>query len=109
MTDLLHQNFIEVEGNGVDALFWIIYEGEKYLFKPINDAEYNVWGEVLSSCLAEYLNIPHVDYRIAKFGDKMGVVTKSMIKGKEKLILGSELFQDFYNFYPSKEDNFYKL
>lgn len=105
LKDLLKQKFIEVEGNGVDALFWITYNGEKYLFKSLNDSKYNVWGEILSSYMAEYLNILHAEYRIASFDGKLGVISKSIIKGKEKLILGSELFQEFYNLYPYKNDN----
>lgn len=45
---LSSQSFIELEGNGKDALCWIIYDNEKYLFKPLEEADYNVWGELLS-------------------------------------------------------------
>lgn len=105
MKELLKEDFIDLEGNGVDALMWFTYEGERYLFKPLREAKINVWGEILSSYLAEYLNIPHAEYRIASFNGQLGVVTKSIIKGKEKLILGSEIFQEFMNRYPYKEKN----
>lgn len=103
MKELLHKDFIELEGNGVDALMWFTYEGERYLFKPLKEAKINVWGEILSAYLAEYLGIPHAEYRIATFNGQLGVVTKSIIKDKEKLILGSELFQEFMNKYPYKK------
>lgn len=102
MKELLQKDFVELEGNGVDALMWFNYEGERYLFKPLKDAKINVWGEILSSYLAEYLGIPHAEYRIASFNGQLGVVTKSIIKGKEKLVLGAELFQEFMNQYPYK-------
>ena len=102
MKELLQKDFVELEGNGVDALMWFNYEGERYLFKPLKDAKINVWGEILSSYLAEYLDIPHAEYRIASFNGQLGVVTKSIIKGKEKLVLGAELFQEFMNQYPYK-------
>lgn len=94
--DFIKQNFIELEGNGIDAFFWFYYKGEKYLFKSIEEPEINIWGELLSCEMAEYLNIPHAEYYAAKFKNKIGIITKSIVKDNEKLILGSELFQKFY-------------
>lgn len=93
--DLLKQDFIEVEGNGVDALFWLKYQGDKYLFKPVNNATYNVWGEILSQRVAEDLNLSCAKYRIAFFKDQIGVLSKSFLKSDEKLIMGSELIQEY--------------
>ena len=52
---LSSQSFIELEGNGKDALCWIIYDNEKYLFKPLEEADYNVWGELLSEEIAKFI------------------------------------------------------
>ena len=93
--DLCKQDFIELEGNGVDALFWLKYKGDKYLFKPVNNAIYNVWGEILSQRVAEDLGFNCAEYRIATFKDQIGVLSKSFLKGDEKLIMGSELIQEY--------------
>lgn len=97
LKDLYLQPFIELEGEGTDALCWIKYQGDSYLFKSLKDFEYNVWGELLSEEFAKRLNIPCASYRAAYFGNKKGVLSKQMLKSDETLILGSEIFQDFFN------------
>lgn len=97
LKELYSMPFIEIEGEGVDALFWIKYKNDSYLFKVLPDFEYNVWGELLSEEFAKRLNIPCASYRAAYFGDKKGVISKQMLKDDETLILGSEIFQDFFN------------
>lgn len=106
LLDLYDKPFIEMEGNGVDAMFWINIDNERYLFKPLKDAKYNAWGELLSSKLSEYLSIPCAKYRYAKFGNLEGVITKSFIKEDETLILGSEVMQKFFN-KKKKKSNIY--
>lgn len=100
LQSLYKQPFIEVEGNGVDALLWIAYHGEKYLFKPLKDADINMWGELLSQKFAEFFNIPTASYRAASFGNLKGVLTKSFLRSDETLVLGSEIFQEFIDTYP---------
>lgn len=97
LKELYSMPFIEIEGEGVDALCWIKYKNDSYLFKALPDFEYNVWGELLSEEFAKRLNIPCASYRAAYFGDKKGVLSKQMLKEDETLILGSEVFQDFFN------------
>ncbi len=97
LKELYSMPFIEIEGEGVDALCWIKYKNDSYLFKALPDFEYNVWGELLSEEFAKRLNIPCASYRAAYFGDKKGVLSKQMLKEDETLILGSEIFQDFFN------------
>ncbi len=97
LKELYSMPFIEIEGEGVDALCWIKYKNDSYLFKVLPDFEYNVWGELLSEEFAKRLNIPCASYRAAYFGDKKGVISKQMLKDDETLILGSEIFQDFFN------------
>ena len=95
LEDLYKQNFIELEGNGVDALFWIKYKGEKYLFKPTKLYEYNVWGELLSEEIAKEMGLKSAEYRIATLGNMKGVITKSVLKKDETLIMGTQLFQEY--------------
>ena len=93
--DLAKNDFIELEGEGKDALCWIIYDDDKYLFKPLDEANYNQWSELLSQEIAKILNIPCAQYRLATLGEKKGVLTKSFLKKDDTLILGSELYQNF--------------
>ncbi len=97
LQDFYQQPFVEMEGVGVDALCWISYRGQKYLFKPIDDFSYNVWGELLSQEVAREMGISCASYRAASLGNLKGVITKSFIKQNETLILGGEVFQRFLN------------
>lgn len=94
---LSSQSFIELEGNGKDALCWIIYDNEKYLFKPLEEADYNVWGELLSEEIAKFLNIPCAEYRVATLGDQKGIISKNFLKKEDTLVIGSEIYQNFFN------------
>ena len=96
---LYETDFIELEGNGVDAAFWIIYKDEHYLFKPLKDASTNIWGELLSEAIAKHLGIPCAEYRACNLGMQKGVITKSILKKDETMILGCEIFQRFINDY----------
>lgn len=113
---LYETDFIELEGNGVDAAFWITYNGERYLFKPLKDASINIWGELLSEAIAKHLGIPCAEYRACNLGTQKGVITKSIVKDNEIMLLGCEIFQRFINDYKYsenknilKDDNFREL
>lgn len=100
LEDFYAQDFVEMEGNGVTAMCWIKYGDNKYLFKPIQDAYINWWGELLSYQLAKELGIFCCKYRACKLGNDYGVITEMINKNDETLILGSEVFQEFFNQYP---------
>lgn len=91
-----------MECNGVTATCWIKYNGEKYLFKPMEDSNINWWGELLSYQLAKKLGIPCCKYRACKLGDEYGVITEIANKNNQTLILGCEIFQRYLNQYPVK-------
>lgn len=99
------QPFIELEGNGVTAMCWIKVKDDSYLFKPINEPLYNVWGELLSEEFAKKLDISCAEYRLAQFDGKLGVITKQILKEDERLILGCEVFQEFLNEYFSPKND----
>ena len=96
LRDLYSQPFIELEGEGTNALCWIKYRGNSYLFKHFPDFKNNVWGELLSQEFAKKLGLPCAEYHAAYFRDKKGVLSKQMLKEDETLILGYEVFQDFF-------------
>lgn len=105
LEDFYAQDFIELEGDGVTAMCWISFGDSSYLFKPIEDSVYNIWGELLSQEMALRLGIPCAEYRLAIFNNQLGVITKQMLKENERLILGCEVFQKFLNDYPYKKNN----
>lgn len=105
LQDLYEKFFIELEGDGVTALFWICVENENYLFKPLENPSFNIWGELLSCEFAKMLEIPCAEYRVASFNGKYGVLSKRMNNAQETLILGCEIFQEFLNSYQSKYNN----
>lgn len=100
LEDFYNQDFIEMEGNGLTAMCWIKYQDNKYLFKPIKDSCINIWGELLSNQLAKQIGIPCCNYRAGKLGNKYGVITEKINKKEETLILGSEIIQEFFDYYP---------
>ena len=96
LRELYSQPFIELEGEGTNALCWIKYRGDSYLFKCFPDFKNNVWGELLSQEFAKKLGLPCAEYHAAYFRDKKGVLSKQILKDDETLILGYEIFQDFF-------------
>ena len=97
LEDFYNQNFIKLEGVGKDALCWILYDGVEYLFKPLNDFDYNIWGELLTEEIAKDFEIPCASYRVGKLHGQSGIISRSFLKENDTLILGSQLFQDFLN------------
>ena len=96
-SNFYNQSFVELEADGKSALFWIIYNDERFLFKPVEEFDYNVWGELLSAEIAKELGIPCALYRVGIFNGKLGIISKSFLKKDDTLVLGSQIFQEFFN------------
>lgn len=107
LDDLKEQPFGNVEPNGKFALVWITIDGEKYLFKKFNNPKYDIWGELLSQKIAQFMGIECAEYRAASLGGTQGLLTKNFLKENERLKLGSEILNDFFKNYPwnKYEDN----
>ena len=103
--DFYEQDFVSIEGNGVSAMCWIDIDNDKYLFKPMEDFKVNVLGELLSEKIAKKLGIPCAEYRACVLGNQGGVLTKNFVKDNDTMILGCEVFQQFFNQYPLKRDD----
>ena len=65
-SDFLSKPFVHLEVNGRTALCWITYKGEEYLFKPLEEFRFNVWGELLSCAYAKMLEIPCANDRAGR-------------------------------------------
>lgn len=100
ISDLLTAPFIEYEGTGAFALFWVTMQNEKYLFKEVNKSTYTWLGELLSEEYAKILDIPCAEYKICKLGDKYGILSKKFTKSNESVILGAEIIQNVLDKYP---------
>ncbi len=95
LEDLYSKPYIELEVYGVDALCWITFQGEKYLFKDI-------WGELISEEFAKLFGFLCASYRFTAFGDRYGVITKNFLKNKEiHNILDDQQFLSLYQIPPS--------
>lgn len=97
LNKLYQQKFVELEGNGVDALYWIKIKEERFLLKNARNFKTDIWGELLSEEVAKLLQIPCAEYKVVRLGTWKGLITKDIIKKDETLILGSEIFQRFLN------------
>lgn len=83
---------------------------DKYSFKQIRNFDYNVWGELLSSEIARVLGIPCIQYRACIFQGKKGVISRSFLEDSDTLILGDEIFKDYYDMISFQNiDDFYSF
>lgn len=100
INDLLLQPFIQYEGTGANALFWIEINNNKYLFKNVKPEE-NCWlGELLSKEFADILGIPCAEYVLCKLGNEYGILSKKFTKQNETIILGAQIVQETLDKYP---------
>ena len=97
LNNFYEQKFVELEGNGVDALYWIKIKEERFLLKNARNFKTDIWGELLSEEVSKHFNLPCAEYRVVRLGSWQGLITKDIIKKNETLILGSEIFQRFLN------------
>lgn len=103
--DLLLQPFIQYEGTGANALFWININNTKYLFKCVNPNE-NCWlGELLSKEFADILGIPCAEYQLCKLGNQYGILSKKFTKENEAIVLGAHIIQETLDKYPYLKNN----
>ena len=81
-----------------DGMIYIDKElNDKYLLKQVKNFDYNIWGELLSSKVAEILKIPCLQYRVCTFKGKKGLLYKQFIDNDSTLILGEKIFKDYYD------------
>ena len=97
---LVSQPFIEYEGVGATAMFWIKDGDTKYLYKEVEDGSYAWLGEILSSEIAKILNIPCAEYRLVTLNGTVGILSKNFLKENQTLVLGAEIIQRVLDKYP---------
>lgn len=79
---------------------WYKYQNHWYYFKDLI-TEDEVTSELLGSYVAKYLDLPTINYQIAKLNDSYGLIS-------EDLEVGKNIFKDFY-FWRRRYTNFYEF
>lgn len=80
-----------------DKSIFLNAENESFYFKTSykkgqKDYVYEFWSEIVASLLGESINLPVLHYDIASYEDKIGCISKNMLKfDKEELVEGVNL------------------
>lgn len=77
------------------------------LLKENRDYRTEFWSEIVASKIGQYLGFHVLDYNIAKQGNKIGCLSKSMLLDGERLVEGINLLTGFDNTYnPENKDSY---
>ena len=79
------------------------------LFKENRDYKTEFWSEIVASKIGQYLGFKVLDYNIAKQGDKVGCISRSMLLEGERLVEGINLLTGFDNTYNPENKSSYSL
>ncbi len=90
---------------GAKYKFWYWHKKQIFLFKEGRPGTGENWAEKICGEICTLLSIPHVDYDLAIYGDKKGVICQSMVSEDKRLILGNELLGKLISQY-DKEKRF---
>jgi hypothetical protein len=77
------------------------------LFKEGRPGTGENWAEKVASELAKLIGMPHVEYQLASYQDKIGVICKTLIEPGEVLVHGNELLTTFSTDYAEKCEKAY--
>lgn len=96
LLDYLEENRKDIIIDKEDAEECLIchfnYEGETYYFKVDNRSE--VYNELIVSEIARDLNIPVINYDLAKVGSIEGLISKNYKNKNSKYLLGEEILSN---------------
>ena len=99
----------EIEQLGTKEKFWVNdpKKGCKQLFKIGRANTGENWAEKVACELAKLIELPHAQYELAKFEDKMGTISGSFVPDNSRFIHGNELLAKVHREYPV--DQFYRV
>jgi len=90
-----------IEQLGSKYKFWFYSkDGVLQLFKEGRLGTGENWCEKIVSELCALLDMPHATYELAIWGDKMGVITPSLVTAGASLVHGNELMAKIIKNYP---------
>ena len=88
----VHDTDLIFESDYKKGHYWLIIEGEKYYFKP----EENAYRELISYNVANKLDIPAVWYDLAVYNNQRGVISKNYCKENCKYIKGYDILDEYF-------------
>jgi hypothetical protein len=99
----------EIEQLGTKEKFWVndVKKGCKQLFKIGRENTGENWAEKVACELAKLIELPHAQYELAKFEDKIGTISDSFVPNNSRFIHGNELLAKIDREYPA--DQFYRV
>ncbi len=90
----------QLEQLGTKAKFWYWSgDGRRMLFKEGRPGTGENWSEKVCCEIARQLGLPHAEYDLALWRDRMGVASPSLVPEGDRLILGNELLTKFIEKY----------
>lgn len=93
-----------LEQIGTKEKGWL--QGRRFLFKRGRPGTGEDWAEVVTSALCSLMGLPHASYCFAHARDgKYGVLTKSIVPPKGRLVHGNELMKIYKDYDPHKKYN----
>lgn len=97
----------EIEPLGTKAKFWVYDNNNKKLFKIGRERTGENWAEKVACEIARLIELPAANYEFARYQDKLGVLSESIIEDNERLVHGNELLGKLVKNYPKEQ--FYKV
>ncbi|WP_281649101.1 hypothetical protein [Parendozoicomonas sp. Alg238-R29] len=99
----------DLEQLGTKEKFWFYFEANediKWLFKYSRENTGEHWSEKVAECLCKELDIPHVNYEIARSSGRFGIITKNVIPQNCRMVMGNEvLHKHSPKTYPRPEED----
>jgi hypothetical protein len=97
----------DLEQLGTKEKFWFLFSPEdsiKWLFKFSRKNTGEHWSEKVAEQLSELLQIPHVEYDLARYNGRLGIISKNVINDFERMVMGNEVLHNHSpNEYPIPE------
>ena len=90
----------EIEPLGTKAKFWVYDNNNKKLFKIGRERTGENWAEKVACEIARLIELPAANYEFARYQDKLGVLSESIIEDNERLVHGNELLGKLVKNYP---------
>lgn len=93
---------------GTKFKFWYRDGGQRLiLFKEGRPGTGDNWAEKIASELAALIEMPHVEYQLASYEDKIGVICNALIEPGEVLVHGNELLTTYATDYAGNYEKAY--
>lgn len=96
----------DLEQLGTKEKFWFSFTHdttERWLFKFSRENTGEHWSEKAAEQLCRALHIPHVEYQLAKFGERLGVISKNIVPEGGRLVMGNEVLHVTTTGYPEPQ------